>query len=263
MVYQPICSLPSLAILGYEALSRFDEPLSDAIPAAVTDDDRRGFSPDVWFAQADCEGLRVDLELAAIERALTEALPILPHHQYISVNAAPVTFATRRLRRLLARHDRSRVMVELTEQIAVADHELLVGQVRRVRDSARIGTEVADPRRPRVRIAMDDVGAGYASMQLVQELAGAHVLDAAKLDRFFGRGIHLDPLRRAMAEHLVRLGRIAGFTTVAEGIETPAELATVTGLGVAAAQGYLDDDATGLRLGRPGPLPRQPEAIGA
>lgn len=263
MVYQPICALPSLDVLGYEALARFDEPLDDEIPWAVTDDDRRGFSPDVWFFQADVCNLRVELELSAIERALTEGLPLIGAGQYLAVNACPRTIASYRLRRLLARHDRSRVMVELTEQMAVADHDLLITQVRRVRDSARIGTEVIDPRRPIVRFAMDDVGAGHNSMQLVEQMATARVLDAAKLDRHFGHGIHLDPLRRITADYLVRMGAAAGFVTVAEGIETPAELATVCGLGLGAAQGYLDDEATGLRLGRPGPLPRAEASIDA
>lgn len=260
MVYQPIRGLPGLEIIGYEALARFPEPLDPSIPDSVTDDARHGYAPDVWFAQADVAGLRLPLELAAIERALS-ALPDVDDGQYISVNAAPVTLASRQLRRILRRVDRRRVMVELTEQIHVADHEALCRVVSRVRDDARIGTEVPDPRRPRVRFALDDVGAGHNSLQLVQDLAHRRLLDAAKLDRWFARGIHLDPMRRSTASHIVDLGDQGGFAVVAEGIESPHELATVIAIGCTAAQGYLDDEATGLTLGRPGPLPGRESVV--
>lgn len=90
---------------------------------------------------------------------------------------------------------------------------------------------------------MDDAGAGYSSLHHVLRLRP----DVIKLDVSLIRGIDTDPVRQAMADALVSFGRSAGAQLLAEGIETTAELETLTTLGVDFGQGYL--------LARPGPLP--------
>jgi EAL domain-containing protein (putative c-di-GMP-specific phosphodiesterase class I) len=93
-----------------------------------------------------------------------------------------------------------------------------------------------------VRCAVDDAGAGFASMRHILELKPAY----AKLDISLVRGIHDDELRQALAAGLVYYAARSGVQLVAEGVELEAEAATLRELGVHLAQGYL--------FGRPMPI---------
>jgi EAL domain-containing protein (putative c-di-GMP-specific phosphodiesterase class I) len=210
MVLQPIVSLASGEVVEAEALARFAGP-----PA-------RG--PDQWFAEAAVVGLGRELELRAIERALG-LLPALPAPLRLAVNAGPETFCSSELLDLLLVSTPGRVVVELTEHVGIEDYPRLHRACAALRE---LGTQVA----------IDDTGAGFASLSLVLEVAP----EIIKLDRELTAGIDLDPVRRALAKALVAFGNETG----AEVIETAAELEVLAGLGIAYGQGYF--------LGRPASL---------
>ena len=89
------------------------------------------------------------------------------------------------------------------------------------------------------RIAIDDAGSGYASLQSIAELRPNYL----KISNYLVTGLHTDSIKRDVVEMLVRLAARIDAETVAEGIETEAEMAEVKRLGVTYGQGYL--------LGRP------------
>jgi EAL domain-containing protein (putative c-di-GMP-specific phosphodiesterase class I) len=89
------------------------------------------------------------------------------------------------------------------------------------------------------KLAVDDVGAGFASLQHILRLAP----DEIKLDVGLTGGIDVDPARRALAFGLVSFGNELGCSVVAERIETREELDALRSLGVSLGQGYF--------LGRP------------
>lgn len=221
LVFQPIIELESGTVVAHEALARFDC------------DPRR--PPDQWFADAARVGLGAQLELAAVERAIG-CLDDFPGSQRISVNVSPATLATAEFTDLIGGVPGHRLIVELTESTRVDDYAALLEAIELVRSSG-------------VRIAVDDAGAGYAGLQHIVRLRP----DVIKLDRSMIQRIDRDPVRRALATSIVSFGRDTGSTIVAEGIEEPAELATLCELGVAWGQGYL--------LGRP--APRAPGERGA
>jgi EAL domain-containing protein (putative c-di-GMP-specific phosphodiesterase class I) len=95
---------------------------------------------------------------------------------------------------------------------------------------------------PEVRIAVDDAGAGYASLSHILELRPAFV----KLDRGIVTGLEADEARAALVAGMGHFARSIGVRLVAEGVETEAELAALRGLDVDLVQGYL--------LGRPEPV---------
>ncbi len=86
-----------------------------------------------------------------------------------------------------------------------------------------------------VRIAIDDAGAGYASLQHILKLEP----DVIKFDTSLTRGIDTDPSRIAMISALTEYARRTKSTVVAEGVETPEEEGTLRELGVHKGQGYL------------------------
>jgi EAL domain-containing protein (putative c-di-GMP-specific phosphodiesterase class I)/PAS domain-containing protein len=219
MVFQPIVELSTGKPVGAEALARFAfDPLR---------------SPAEWFAEAADLGMSVELELSAIAAALP-GLKLLPEGAYLSVNAGPETAMSPELHRLLRSVPAGRVVLELTEHVGIENYDAL--------------TESLDALRARgVRLAVDDTGAGYSSLQHILNLKP----DIIKLDRGLVEGIDADPARRALAGSLIAFATEVGAQVVAEGIENLREQTVLRRLGLRYGQGF--------HLGRPGPLPL-PEA---
>ncbi|MBX9246176.1 EAL domain-containing protein, partial [Actinotalea ferrariae] len=185
-------------------------------------------TPDRWFAAAHAEGRGVELELLAIETALDGARGLAGEID-LSVNASPATLGDARLHALLTSVGR-RVVIEITEHAVIEDYPLLQGSVAQLR---ALGA----------KIAVDDAGAGFASLRHVVQLAP----DTIKLDMSLTQDLAASPLRRALAGALIEFAHTSGADLVVEGIEEQADLSAWSGLGAYAVQGYL--------VGRPGPLP--------
>lgn len=98
-----------------------------------------------------------------------------------------------------------------------------------------------------VRIALDDVGLGQATLAMIVECRP----DFLKIDRHFVHGSHLDPARQAVLASLSDLAGRLGALAVAEGIENDNDLEAVRGAGIGLAQGFLlGRPATAQRLKR-------------
>lgn len=207
VVFQPIVSMDG-TIAGVEALARF------AMQPART--------PDRWFAEANEVGLGVELELLAVELAITH-LDELPDG-YLAVNLSPTTVVHPRFRELMARPamPRRRLVVELTEHVPVDGYD----ELRAVLDPLRISG---------LRLAIDDAGAGYSSLRHILELRP----DLIKLDRAMVVGISEDAARRVLASALVDVARLIGASVVAEGVEDLASLNATRVAGITLAQGFL------------------------
>jgi len=207
IVYQPIFDLSTQRLAGLESLSRFEmEP-------------RR--PPDQWFAEAAQVGMGVELELAAIRAAL-RALPAMPTHTYLSVNCSPATIFSGELEQALAAADPRRIVLEITEHDTVEDYPMLLAFLAPLRAAG-------------LRIAIDDAGAGYASLRHVLHIQP----ELIKLDVSLTRNIDSDAMRRALASALIAFARESGARIVAEGVETEAELRTLKALGASCGQGYF------------------------
>ena len=213
MVFQPVVDLATGATVGHEALARFAD----------------GRPPNMWFDDAERAGLGVELELLAIGTALR----VLPDDApgYLGANVSAATLASPRLRALLQDVDdgRRRLLLELTEQHAVAEYEL-----------TRVG--IREMEQAGVLVALDELGSGSASVRQLVDLNP----DVVKLDRSLVSHVDEDPVRQAMTAAYARLADGMGWTAMAVGIERHEEIATCHAMGVTYGQGYL--------LGRPAPL---------
>jgi PAS domain S-box-containing protein len=214
VVLQPIVDLATGRTVGVEALARFPEGA--------------GSAPDVWFADAASVGLGVALETAVVARALA-TLDELPADVYLSVNVTPAALAAPELLQLVTAAPAERLVLEMTEHVPIADYDRLAGPLARLR-------------RTGARLAVDDAGSGFASLQHVLNLAP----DVIKLDRALVRGIDRDPARASLASSLVTFAERIGADLVAEGIETDGERLAVQRLGIGCGQGF--------HLGRPAPV---------
>jgi EAL domain-containing protein (putative c-di-GMP-specific phosphodiesterase class I) len=204
MVYQPIASLATGAVVGYEALARFRTPVRRA--------------PDVWFAQAWRCGLGPALEARALRLALD--CPARPAGTHLTVNLSPSALSSPEVQACLE-GDLDGIVIEVTE------HEL-------VDDYGQMTTVLGALRGRGARVAVDDAGAGYAGLERVMRLEP----DVIKLDRALISGIDRDPGRAALVDAFVRFARRTGATVCAEGIETLDELAALAQLDVPLGQGW-------------------------
>jgi diguanylate cyclase (GGDEF)-like protein len=210
VVFQPIVDLRSGDLIGLEALTRFS-----GTPYRT---------PDVWFAEAADVGLGEELELAAARRAIRAARD-LPAGPYVALNLSPSTFVSERTQALLAEAPGD-VVIEITEHAPIANYDQLDAVRRSLRDRGG-------------RLAVDDAGAGFASLRHILRLSP----DIIKLDISLTRDVHLDPRRRALAAAMITFAEELGAIIVAEGIENELELTALRSLGVPDGQGYF--------LGRP------------
>ena len=214
IVYQPIYGLKDGILIGMECLSRFDSTELS--------------SPNQWFDLAEEVGMRQQMELSAIRRAL-RTLDHFPASLYFGLNCSPETILSGALPEALEGTDPRRLVVEITEHAIVADYDPL--------------TQALQPlRRQGLRVAIDDAGAGYASMRHIVSL----LPDFIKLDMSLTRAIDTDPTRRALARAMTAFAHEIGSQIIAEGIETRAEFDLLRTLGVDTGQGFL--------LSRPLPL---------
>lgn len=206
MHYQPIVSLADGSLVGVEGLARFPE--------------RDDIGPDRWFADATAAGLGIELEVAAVEQAIDD-LAVLPPDLYLSVNVSPAAAASPVLRRALRRRPLDRLVFEITEHAEVTDY-------------AALNRTLKPLRRGGLRLAVDDAGAGFASLRHILRMTP----DIIKLDRSLARGIDKDPVLRALTYSIAAFASATDAAVVAEGIESESELDALRFLGVAYGQGY-------------------------
>lgn len=221
-VYQPIVALASEEVLGVEGLTRTVEPAPFADPGSL-------------FAAAEAGGQVAALDLTCIEMMVAGA-GRLPSDQFLSVNLSPRTleapeFTSAGLLGILARHGFApeRLVIELTETQALGDLE-------------RIRMRLANLRRAGIRLAADDLGAGYAGLRLLSELS----FDILKVDLGLVRRSGSEGPSAELIRSVVEFAHRTGALVVAEGVEDADQLPFLRELGVQAGQGY--------HWGRPGPL---------
>jgi EAL domain-containing protein (putative c-di-GMP-specific phosphodiesterase class I) len=208
LVFQHIVDIQTGTAVGYEALARFASRLTT--------------SPGPWFTAAAGTPHAAPLEAVLIREAL-QAREGLPAGAFISINVTPGLLPAQDvLRAFGSGGDLSDVVIELTEHAPVLD------------DSA-LREAVAVLRHRGARIALDDVGVGWAGLKQVMDLRP----DIVKLDRTLVAAAPEDPVRQAIARMMLDLCSRLGLDLLVEGVETYAELELFAGMGVPFAQGWV------------------------
>ena len=220
MDFQPIIDTARGTVAGYESLVRFEGPAN--------------VGPDCWFALAHAAGFGAELEAQVLDRAL-EARSALPPNCFLSVNVGPQALLSAPVADVFTdAGDLRGVVVEITEQSAVDNYAALSDAIAPVRAAGAL-------------LAVDDAGAGFASLKHITVLRP----DFVKVDRDLVAGIDADETKAAVVEALGMFTSRLDSWLVAEGVETIAELDRLLSLHVPLAQGY--------GLGRPRPAMEQPD----
>jgi EAL domain-containing protein (putative c-di-GMP-specific phosphodiesterase class I) len=201
---QPIVDLTTLRVVGSEALARF----------------RHVEGPGPVFAAAARLGRSADVELAAARHAIETAAAV--PGEFLSINASPDVVVDEGFESVVLTVDPASIVIELTEQAQVRDYPRLRRSLDRLRGRG-------------IRLAIDDVGSGFACLTHVHRLSP----DIIKVDRYLVEDVHEDRARRSMVVGLVGIAADIGATVIAEGIEQTAELGCLQDLGVDLGQGFL------------------------
>ncbi len=215
--YQPIVALDSGAMMGVEALIRWNDPVrglvqpADFIPVAERTGEIGAISD--WVVETACEQ----------ERAWRAAGLDL----FVSVNLPPILWRPKSMRRVIDTIesfglDPSRLMIEITETAATADSE---------------GVEpmLADLQRRGLGIAIDDFGTGHSSLGRLNRIS----VTTIKIDRSFVAGLPFEANSVAVVDSVIKLSRNLGLTPLAEGVETEGQRRFLAAHGCVLGQGFL------------------------
>jgi EAL domain-containing protein (putative c-di-GMP-specific phosphodiesterase class I) len=213
-VFQPILDLHQAKVIGVEGLIR--GPTSSKLHA-----------PHELFGLARACGMVAKVEQLA-RHIILKAFAEQASPGKIFVNASPdilvqhVLPADRALTfiaQLGLRPDQ--IIIEITENIPTVDYQ-------RLREATQ------HYRRMGFQIAIDDLGEGFSGLRLWSEIRPDYI----KVDQYFIHNIHLDPIKLQFVRSLQAIAVKTGARVIAEGIESPAELAAIHRLGIAYGQGY-------------------------
>lgn len=209
LAYQPIVSWSRRKVFGYEALLRSTEP---ALP-----------HPGALLDAAEQLKRLPDLG-RAIRRKAGEAIASMPDDAYLFVNLHTHDLLDQDLfdtNQPLARVA-GRVVLEITERASL----------HHIRD---VQSRVAKLRQAGFRIAVDDLGAGYAGLTSFAHLEP----EVVKLDMSLVRDVHAQPTKLTLVRTMIAMCHELGMKVVAEGIETPEERDAIVEAGCDLMQGYL------------------------
>jgi diguanylate cyclase (GGDEF)-like protein/PAS domain S-box-containing protein len=221
LLYQPIVGLADEQVIGAEALLRWRHPQrgmvspADFIPLA--EDTGLILEIGAWALDEACTRLRdwseAGPELAELGISVNLSVKQLRSAGIVSTVADAVTRAG---------IDPARLTVEMTESMVADDRDTVREVLTQLR---KLG----------VRTAIDDFGTGYSSLSYLKYLP----LDTLKIDQTFIEGLGSDPRDAAIVASTIAVSQALGLFTVAEGVETPMQLAALRALGCDAAQGFL------------------------
>jgi EAL domain-containing protein (putative c-di-GMP-specific phosphodiesterase class I) len=223
LLYQPICTTQTRAVIGYEALLRWRHPVLGAI------------EPSEFISLAEDSGEIAGIGRWALDQALAEAASWDPHWR-VAVNLSPVQFRQPDLletvRATLNRHHQpgGRLEVEITEGVLIDDTSRALTLLRGLK---QLG----------VSIALDDFGTGYSNLTYLRVLP----LDRIKIDQSFVQDLGTSSQVDSIVRAIIGIGRALDLEVTAEGVETERQLTFLRDNGCAQVQGFL--------LGRAGPAP--------
>lgn len=217
MVFQPIFYLETRQLIGYEVLTRGPQksPLKN---------------PEKLFQCALNYGMLFDLEMVCRRKALAKTGD-LTAEKLLFFNNSPYFIESERFEEVLALYAKpEQIVLEITERAEI-------------KDFPRFCQILSSLKAKGFRIAIDDVGSGYSSLDAIAELEPNFV----KVDIGLVRDINVNPKKQNLIRAIRLLCEQDQIISIAEGIETEDELNTLINLKIEAGQGYF--------LGRPAPKP--------
>ena len=223
LAYQPIVSLTTGRIEGFEALARWTHPERGLIP------------PDEFIGIAEDNGLIVPMGAWILEEACKQAQA---WHR-MTLAPPPPTMAVNLAVRQLTSDGFVEFVMDVLRRTGLEPHFLTLEITENVwiDDPAAIKLILDQLRERDIKVHLDDFGTGYSSLSYLHDLP----IDAIKLDRSFIREKSVDRTLAATVQALTMLGHNHGFKVIAEGVETVEQLVQLQAQDCDYAQGSRDN----------------------
>lgn len=221
LYYQPIVTISTQAIIGFEALVRWQHP------------DKGLLMPGEFISVAEASGLIIPLSWWVLEEACrqmqtwTATYPGMAHFT-VSVNMSSKQFfqkdLVQKVSDILTKtgFDPHRLKLEITEGVLIDHSDSIIATLEQLREMG-------------IRLAVDDFGTGYSSLSYLHRFP----FDCLKIDRSFIENADQDFEKLEILQSVVRLAWNLGLDVVAEGVETHRHYAQLKALRCESGQGYL------------------------
>lgn len=218
--YQPVVSLKTGKIVGFEALVRWDSP-------------EDGFlGPDSFLPKLDTTTLLNEIDLWVMGKALDDFSLLNSNGQiteplYVSINVSERTFFNKELARLIdqvitkANLLPNNLVFEITERANIKAEESILEIMNNLRSKG-------------IKLSLDDFGTGYSTLGYLHRFP----VDYLKIDKSFVQNIGLDNENSRIVETIVSLAEHIGMSVIAEGVETKNQLDFLRNINCEFAQGY-------------------------
>lgn len=220
VLYQPIMSLSSGRISGFEALMRWQHPTRGMVSPTefipVAEETGLIIPMGAWILRAACAQMQAWQQQFQIAQPLTISVN-LSSRQFMQLDLVEQVNQVLQESHLEPRH----IKLEITESIIMERPDVAALMLKRLRESG-------------IQISIDDFGTGYSSLSYLYRFP----IDTLKLDRSFIEGITVDGEKLALVRGIIQLARNMGMDVVAEGIETAEQLAQLKTLRCEYGQGY-------------------------
>ena len=212
--FQPIFFLKPFHVMGFEVLSR---------PQTTT----TLSNPEVLFKEALRYGMYFDVEMIGWRKAIQKFKNSgRPSDESLFLNCSPYLVESDKFPSVQNLFNgtgvsSNRIFLEITERSAISEYDLFYDRLKAYRQHG-------------FKIAIDDVGGGYSSLE---SIVHTHP-EVVKLDRHIVKGLESDAYKRSIVKLIIAFCRENGIICIAEGIETQHELELLIDIGVNAGQGY-------------------------
>ena len=214
--YQPVVSIADNAVVGFEALARWQHPTLGLL------------APADFIPIAEESGLIIPLGEWVVRKACADAAK-WPGDIKVAVNLSPAQIREHELARVIITAlatsglSSNRLELEITEEMLLRDDDKTLALLHGLRELG-------------VRIVLDDFGTGYSSLNYLRRFP----LDKIKIDRSFVRDLsHENKVSIAIVRAIVQIATVLKVGTTAEGVETEEQLELVRAAGCIEMQGYL------------------------
>ena len=215
LYFQPLVNVETGLHTGYEALIRWEHPEHGMV------------MPNDFIPIAESSGLIIPIGEWVIRTAMAEAVR-WSEPRTVAVNLSPLQLGSPNLLPVIINAlaetglDPSRLEVEITESVLLYDCAANIAILNRLHDLG-------------IKIALDDFGTGYASLNYLRTFP----FDKIKIDRSFVTDLAERSDCRAIVSAVINLANNLGMCTLAEGVESEEQLATLRQEGCAMEQGWL------------------------
>jgi EAL domain-containing protein (putative c-di-GMP-specific phosphodiesterase class I) len=219
--YQPVISIQTSQIVGFEALVRWNSP-------------ERGFlAPDQFLFHLDTTSLLNDIDLWVLGKAIDdfsnlEIDPQTLERLYISVNVSERTFFHKEVSQLIdqvvsnANFDCKNLVFEITEKANIRAEESVIEIMNNLRSKG-------------IRLSLDDFGTGYSTLGYLHRFP----VDFLKIDKSFVQSVVNGSQNSRIVETIVTLASHIQMSVIAEGVETKEQLDFLRNINCEYAQGYF------------------------